>query len=178
MVVPMGMPMSGGLASLPDEARSLLQKTKYFVMGMWFFGLLFAIYSPISALSTLCLAIFGTYLLMEDPQMSNCYAIIRRSLVGQCCGTGGMQMLMPFLLLSAINTLVDSMQLIQLFSVYGVATFKFVPIDLLIGIWVCELGSTVLCYRVMKLVLPTMQGPLDAYQQLPNGPPGQQLGFA
>eukprot|EP00930_Biecheleria_cincta_P008575 TRINITY_DN110057_c0_g1_i1.p1 TRINITY_DN110057_c0_g1~~TRINITY_DN110057_c0_g1_i1.p1 ORF type:complete len:193 (-),score=16.60 TRINITY_DN110057_c0_g1_i1:241-819(-) len=166
MVLPM-VTNVGSISSLPPDVQALLAFSKYFVFGLWIFGLLFALFSPVSALSTMCLAIFGTYLLSEDPQMVNCYAVIRSTVIGQCCGHGGLQMLMPFLLLSAINTLMDSLQLVQVFTVYGVGAFKFIPVDLLLGIWVCEFASTAICWRVLKTIMPN---PADGYQQLPGGP--------
>eukprot|EP00931_Biecheleriopsis_adriatica_P118144 TRINITY_DN93600_c0_g1_i1.p1 TRINITY_DN93600_c0_g1~~TRINITY_DN93600_c0_g1_i1.p1 ORF type:complete len:214 (+),score=40.23 TRINITY_DN93600_c0_g1_i1:56-697(+) len=177
MVIPMANP-GVNFASLPEDAQRMLAMLKYPVIGLWFFGFLFALFSPFSALSTMALAIFGTYTLSEDAQMAQCYAIIRRSAIGQCCGTGGLQMLMPFVVLSGLNSVVDSMQLLQVFSQFGWASFKFPAVDMLIGIWACETTSTVLSWRVLKAVLPNL-APLDGYQGLPgepNGAGGQPLG--
>ncbi|CAJ1383246.1 unnamed protein product [Effrenium voratum] len=180
MVIP--LPANESITALPDEARRLLASTKYFVFGLWAFSIVLGIFSPLSAISTWCLAIFGTYLLHEDPQMSSCYDAIRSSAIGQCCGTGGLRMLMPFFLLGSINSMVDAASLIQFFSTYGWKTFEMIPVDALLGIFLCELSCSIISYRVLKLVLPT--GPLaDGYQELANGPaqagrPGRPLGGA
>ncbi|CAE6966827.1 unnamed protein product, partial [Symbiodinium sp. KB8] len=152
MVLP--LPSTDSITSLPDDARRLLGHTKYFVMGLWGFGTVFAIFTPLSALSTWCLAIFGTYLLAEDAQMRPCYDLIRNSALGICCGTGGLRMLMPFFLLGFINSLVDGASLVQIFSTYGWHTFKLVPVDALLGIFVCELICTLITWRVLKTILP------------------------
>ncbi|CAJ1359191.1 unnamed protein product, partial [Effrenium voratum] len=93
-----------------------------------------------------------------------------------------MRMLMPFFLLGSINSMVDAASLIQFFSTYGWKTFEMIPVDALLGIFLCELSCSIISYRVLKLVLPT--GPLaDGYQELANGPaqagrPGRPLGGA
>lgn len=171
MVLPLMPPNVGTIENLPPEVRSLLGKAKYFVIGLWVFGGIFFIFNPISALSTLCLAIFGTFLLSEDPALANCYSCLRESLIGQCCGNGGLQMLAPFLLLSAINSLVDGVEVVQLLSMYGFQVLQAPAVDLLLGIWICELGSTIISWKVMKAILPTIAPP-DNYQQLPGGMPG------
>jgi len=167
MVIPLPA-NSDSIQSLPEDARRLLGFTKYFVMGLWVFSFIFGIFTPLSALSTWCLAIFGTYLLSEDPQMSQCYEIIRNSSLGACCGTGGLRMLMPFFLLGFVNSLVDSASLIQIFSTYGWQTFKVIPVDALLGIWICEMACTLISWRVLKTILPL--GPLEGYQELSGGP--------
>lgn len=173
MVVPL-LTTGGSITELPEEVRALLVRVKYCVFGLWFFGALFALFQPINALTTLFLAIFGTFLLSEDPQMAACYSCLRESPIGPCCGSGGLPMLTPFLLFSAVNATVDLLALVQVFNAFGSKVFQYPQVDLLLCIWVCELCSAVLCWRVFKAVMPPMGAP-EGYQQLPaavsGGPP-------
>lgn len=166
MVIPMMSP-AGSIDELPDEVRPVLVKVKYCVVGLWVFGLLFFFFEPIGSMSTICLAVFGTFLLSEDPQMARCYGFLREGL-GQCCGNGGLSMLTPFLVFSLVNSVVDGLQLAQLFSYIGREMLCLPPVDILICIWVCEFASAVFSWRVLKAVLPPMPEPGNGYQPLPG----------
>ncbi|CAL1151809.1 unnamed protein product [Cladocopium goreaui] len=169
MVIP--LPANESINALPDEGRPLLVVIKWCVIGLWIFSFVLALFAPLSVLSSLGLAFFGTYLLAEDPQMSTCYQRIRETALGQCCGTGGLRMLMPFFLLGAINSFVDGLALIQMFSSYGWKTFNFIPVDVLLCIFLCEFTSSLASWRIIKMVLPVSQfenGRLDNLDPVPG----------
>eukprot|EP00747_Dinoflagellata_sp_TGD_P167580 gnl/TRDRNA2_/TRDRNA2_192220_c0_seq1.p1 gnl/TRDRNA2_/TRDRNA2_192220_c0~~gnl/TRDRNA2_/TRDRNA2_192220_c0_seq1.p1 ORF type:complete len:223 (+),score=24.04 gnl/TRDRNA2_/TRDRNA2_192220_c0_seq1:80-748(+) len=176
MVIPLGSPGSQvSIESLPDEAKSLLVGVKWCVIGLWVFGLvLFFVYDSFDALSALCLAIFGTFLLSEDPHLATCYNSLRQSVIGQCCGNPGTPMLAPFLVFSFVNSVVDGLEITQAFTHYGKQTMTHPLVWLKIGISVCEVASTALSYRVLKIVAPTLAEAEDYrdYQRLPEGPSG------
>lgn len=167
MVIP--LPANESINALPDEGRPLLVVIKWCVIGLWIFSFVLALFAPLSVLSSLGLAFFGTYLLAEDPQMSTCYQRIRETALGQCCGTGGLRMLMPFFLLGAINSFVDGLALIQMFSTYGWKTFSFIPVDVLLCIFLCEFTSSLASWRIIKMVLPVSQFE-NGYQEQPGAP--------
>merc|ERR1740129_2093519 len=118
----------------------------YCVFAFWVLSAAQFIVQPIAALSTVLLAIFGTYLLQEDPQLAKCYEALRQSVLGQCCGSGGLAMLLPFLAFSSMSSLLDGVQLLQLFAVAGTAALAFPAVDVLLLIFAIESLSTVLSY--------------------------------
>mmetsp|Transcript_95475 Transcript_95475/g.275671 ORF Transcript_95475/g.275671 Transcript_95475/m.275671 type:complete len:215 (+) Transcript_95475:75-719(+) len=177
-MIPIMSPMSGSILTLPEEVRRKLTSIKWCVFGLWFFGGLFFIIQPFSALSTIALAIFGTFFLSEDPQLANCYTFLRESVVGPCCGNGGMAMLTPFLFFSVFNSLLDGLQLVQIFSRFGQTALTIWPVYILVGIWVCETSAALLSWKVLKAVAPSWPEPAggSGYQPLPAGGPGMGVG--
>eukprot|EP00434_Breviolum_minutum_P015030 symbB.v1.2.013255.t1/scaffold879.1/size325971/2 len=87
----------------------------------------------------------------------------------QLAQTLAYRMLMPFFLLGAINSVVDGAALLQMFTTYGWNTFAFVPVDILLCIFLCELISSIASWRIIKMVLPMGQFE-NGYQELPGGP--------
>ncbi|CAK9065980.1 unnamed protein product [Durusdinium trenchii] len=177
MVVP--LPANESITALPDGGQPMLVLIRYAVVGLWVFSIFLVIISPLSALSQLGMAWLGTYLLAEDPQMSPCYARLRATALGQCCGDGGLRMLFPFFLLGAVNCLVDGATLIQIFSVNGWGSFKIVAVDALLGVFTFEFLGALASWRLVKMVIPmggfADNGALDGYRELP-GAPGRPLG--
>lgn len=175
MVIPMPITQQGSILTLSDELRSKLNIVKYCVFLLWGLGVLQFFLQPISAFSTVILAIFGTFLLGEDPQMAKCFNILRDSVLGQCCGSGALAMLLPYMIFSSLNSVLDGMQLLELFTVGGLKVLTYPVVDVLFGIWVCELVSAVLSYQVFKATMPEMPDGGGGMQGVPaRGPAGYQ----
>eukprot|EP00429_Kryptoperidinium_foliaceum_P073129 CAMPEP_0176222126 /NCGR_PEP_ID=MMETSP0121_2-20121125/20073_1 /TAXON_ID=160619 /ORGANISM="Kryptoperidinium foliaceum, Strain CCMP 1326" /LENGTH=198 /DNA_ID=CAMNT_0017561329 /DNA_START=27 /DNA_END=623 /DNA_ORIENTATION=- len=170
-------PSASSITTLPEDVRQTLVHIKWCVFGLWSFGAVYFVLQPLSALSTLVLAIFGTFLLHEDPQMTPCYNSLRE-MVGQCCGNGGMTMLAPFVVFSVVNAVLDGFQLAQLFYLFGGRMFTSPIVDILVGIWVFETAAAVLSWRVLKAVAPTLPEPGGDYQRLGGGAPPRPGGPA
>lgn len=177
MVIPMvGF---GSLESLPENVRSTLSKAKYPVYGLWVFGLLqFFLVNPVQAMSAIVLALFGTFLLNEDPQMVSCYRFLRDRVMGErvartCCGNGGLPMLMPFFILSFSNAIVDFFTLARVVTVLGnqlKQPTNALVFGILLGVWLSETASAALTFGALKAVLAEQGGASLGYQALPGGP--------
>lgn len=181
MVIPLpGGPGARSINSLPDEARPLLRWLKFFVIGQWVFGGLFFFCRPVQAATTLMLATFGTFLLSEDPHLAGCHRCLKQSPIGQCCTQDGLAVIMPFLVFSGVNGLMDSVMVISIISRDGAAAFG-VCRAVLCGVAISEVGAAVLAGKVLNYVFPATPGSDFGYVPLRDGPPlppGQAQGFA
>jgi len=182
MVVPMPMSQAGGsINQLSPELREKLNTVKYTVLALWVLGVLRTILNPMSGLSTLILAILGTFLMSEDPQLANCYAMLRDSFLGQCCGSGGLAMLMPFLVFDGVSAVMDFMQVLT-FVTFGGMQILLNPLVLLTFlVLVAETVGTVCTYQVFKETMPSpsqgqQSGAPPGYRPLSGG--GQPTGGA
>lgn len=182
MVIPLpGGPGGHSINSLPDEARALLRWLKFFVIGQWIFGGLFFFHNPVQAATTLMLATFGTFLLSEDPHLAGCHRFLKQSLVGQCCTQDGLAVIMPFLVFSGVNGLMDTVMVISIFARDGVAALGVFHVDALCGVAISEVGAAVLAGKVLNYVLPTTSPGELSYSPLAGGPlqpPLQARGMA
>jgi len=145
------------MEDLPPEANHLLKRLRLCIIALWVSGILLAAILATDCLSCLCLAAIGTLLLRDDPHLSKCYQILSSSPLPLCCPPGGLPMLAPFFICSLLSTIVDAFQLVKTFEHYGTRALCLIPYPILVITWVAELYATVLCAKVLMLVLPTME---------------------
>jgi len=119
-------------------------------------------------------AFIGTYLYHDDPIFVGLYRHFQQACI--CCGQGGMQFLLPYALLTFINSAIDSIQLLRIFSTFGmpILFFKygFVPSFLVwleVLIWVAETSGCILTGIVLKNALGSGGSFGDDYFSMSGG---------
>mmetsp|Transcript_116231 Transcript_116231/g.163378 ORF Transcript_116231/g.163378 Transcript_116231/m.163378 type:complete len:205 (-) Transcript_116231:45-659(-) len=116
MVIPMQTPQLSG--PIPPQAESATKRMKYAVMGMAVTGigrLLCALMQGLLAadffaiLSVFIAFCAGTFLFKEDERFASAYKCLASSVCSTCAaqGMGGLQCLMPFMMLSLVNCVLD-----------------------------------------------------------------------
>lgn len=181
MVIPIGAPLTLGIGStgdLDENSRRSLARVKYCVLGLWAGGLMrLLLGDPISAISTLLDASFGSFLLAEDPHLMCCYRILRDSLVGQCCGVPGIPMLPPFILFSAVNCIFDALLVSKDFSKHGLRARGVTNplVDVTIAVLICETLATIFAWSALKSIAATATLSDEAYYALSRGDPPRQV---
>jgi len=131
MVIPIpSVPMPDG--PLPEECEENVKRLKWSIISMIFFGCgraacaiaLGAVSFDFFALLNLFISIvMGTFLLKDDAHLKNFYKCLADSICQPCAdsGQGGMQCLMPFLIMTVLNVVLDFIQRMPFFGImpYG-----------------------------------------------------------
>jgi len=164
------------MASLPEAQLRELMRVKFCVIALWFLALLRVglCGDLMGSLSNFVVAMLGTFLLAEDKHLSRCHLCLAQTILGRCCGMPGLSMLMPFLMISGINSIFDLMTVGAIFSTFGRAALQTPLAWIYLAIFFCELFSAVFGYRLLKGLESAQQG--DGYARLPGFSGGQGQG--
>lgn len=132
MVIPLpSVPMPDG--PLPEECQPNVLRLKYSIIAMIFFACgravcaiaLGAVSFDFFALLNIFLSIvMGTFLLKDDQHLRSFYKCLAETICQICAdsGQGGMQCLIPFMLMTLLNVLMDFIQRMAFLSImpYGI----------------------------------------------------------
>jgi len=160
-----------GRLSLENQSttvKQLMTCMKLCVLGMWVFAFIRVLLNALGALTAIVVAIVGTFLLAEDPHCAPLYLRLRVSVMGACCGDGGLRMLLPFLLLSTISGLLDALTLHADCHILGYQKALSQPLDkCVLGTVICDAVSAVLCVATRWCLDPSNLNE-GYYQEMPD----------
>ncbi|CAK9027512.1 unnamed protein product [Durusdinium trenchii] len=131
MVLPIpNVPMPDG--PLPDECQPNVRRLKYSILAMIFFAIgraacavaLGAVSFDFFTLLNIFLSItMGTFMLKDDEHLQRFYECLAQTICQVCAdaGQGGMQCLIPFMIMTLLNVLIDFFQRMPFLSImpYG-----------------------------------------------------------
>lgn len=167
MVVPVGggPQVDPGMMNDP-EVQGHLAKAKWLVVGLWLGGFVELVINPMAALNTVLLSIFGTYLFKDDLHLGACYRFLERTPVKMCCqNQQTLQLLLPFCVLSAMNSFFDLFTIADGFSRLGFApALHNVPFDIVLWVFLCETAASYFSLKALGILLP--QQPTQLQQPL------------
>ena len=153
--VPAGFGGQSGFAGpASSDVLTSLRPVRWCVIGLWVcFFVRLVIQGPFNTISTLMSAMTGTYLLMNDERLRGCYALIYSTPLS-ICGVGGLQCALPFMFITALNSIFDLIVFFTLIS------FASTPVEIVLTI---AIGSTVAfqligLYITYKTVKPIIAG--------------------
>mmetsp|Transcript_84819 Transcript_84819/g.203298 ORF Transcript_84819/g.203298 Transcript_84819/m.203298 type:complete len:211 (+) Transcript_84819:90-722(+) len=183
MVVPLPpMPMPDG--PLPAECETNVKRLKYSILAMIGFALgralcaiaLGAVSFDFFALLNIFISIvMGTFMLKEDQHLRGFYKCLAESICQPCAdaGQGGMQCLMPFMIMTLLNVVIDFIQRMPFLSIMPYGFF-------LAGSEVAQAAAVYFAWSIYQQIrMPSGEGGLEMgggynYDRAPRDAPPQQ----
>jgi len=138
---------------------------------------------PFGALNDLFGALFGTFLLREDPALQFCYRCLHESPIG-AMSEGGMNCLLPYTFMAALNGVFSSVRVYTILVKYGTLLPCTQKLLCYLGLptWlslsaIAQTAAVCLCWTVYKqMQRQTFSGTMDAYGDFLSQQPGELSG--